>query len=305
MEKQQTKIRYNTDAKIVATKGLSFEIIGCGSGDRLALCLHGFPSQAICWRHQLPLLAKMGYRAWAPNQRGYGNSDRPARVRDYAIDHLLEDIAQIIDASGTRSTVLIAHDWGGLLAWFFAARRLRPIDALIILNAPHPACAAVAYRRWRQIRKAWYMAAAQIPWLPEWLLGLRNAWLVGKLMTIVAGSPEVFPPQILRLYRDEAARPGALKAMLNWYRALVRAGPPAEMKGAFPKVEIPTLVIWGEADAALDISCLDGLDDHVPNLTLRRLPGVSHWVQEEVPETVNQEIERFLKELASSQKHFE
>jgi len=239
----------------------------------------------------------MGYRAWALNQRGYGNSDRPDRVKDYAIDRLLEDIAAVIDASGARSTVLIAHDWGGLLAWFFAARRLRPVDALIILNAPHPACAAVAYRRWRQMRKAWYMAAAQIPWLPEWLLGFGNAWLVGKLMTIVAASPKIFPPQILRFYRDQAARPGALKAMLNWYRALIRAGVPAEMKGPFPKIDIPTLVIWGEADAALDISCLDGLEDYVSNLTVRRLPGVSHWVQEEVPDAVNQEIERFLRRL--------
>ena len=302
--KDQERTGRNLVATMIPANGLSFEVTSRGAGDRLALCLHGFPSHAICWRDQLPALERLGFRAWAPNLRGYGGSSRPVRVADYAIDRLLEDIAAIIDVSDAKSTVLIAHDWGGLLAWFFAARRLRPLDALIILNAPHPACAAIAYRRWRQMLKAWYMAAAQIPWLPERLLGLGHAWLVGKLMVSVARSSRVFPPDMLDFYRERAAEPGALKAMLDWYRALVRCGVPEEMKGTFPKIDVPTLVIWGEADAALDISCLDGLEDHVPNLTLRRLPGVSHWVQEEVPERVNQMIDAFLSGLPA-RKHFE
>jgi epoxide hydrolase 4 len=280
----------------VAANGLSFETFECGGGDRLALCLHGFPSHATCWDAQLPMLAALGYRAWAPNQRGYGGSSRPRGAAAYAIDRLLEDIAAIIDASPAKSTVLIGHDWGGLLAWFFAARRLRPLDALIILNAPHPACAAVAFRRWRQLRKGWYLAAFQIPFLPDACLRFNRAWLLGRVMAAVAGSRAVFSPERLQFYRAQAARPGAVTAMLNWYRGLVRGGVPREMKAVFPSIEVPTLVIWGDGDAVLDSSCLEGLDRYVANLTESRLPGVSHWVQEEAPEAVNAIVTAFLRE---------
>jgi pimeloyl-ACP methyl ester carboxylesterase len=279
----------------VSANGLSFETFECGVGDRLALCLHGFPSHAICWDAQLPMLAKLGYRAWSPNQRGYGRSSRPRGVAAYAIDRLLEDIAAIIDASAAKSTVLIGHDWGGLLAWFVAARRVRPLDALIILNAPHPACAAVAFRRWRQLRKGWYLAAFQIPFLPDACLRFNRAWLVGRLMAAVAGPRAVFSAERLEFYRTEAARPGAVTAMLNWYRGLFRGGVPPEMKSTFPLIEAPTLVIWGEGDAVLDPSCLEGLDRYVANLTVSRLPGVSHWVQEEAPEVVNEIVAGFLR----------
>jgi len=280
----------------VAANGLSFETFECGGGDRLALCLHGFPSHATCWDAQLPMLAALGYRAWAPNQRGYGGSSRPRGAAAYAIDRLLEDIAAIIDASPAKSTVLIGHDWGGLLAWFFAARRLRPLDALIILNAPHPACAAVAFRRWRQLRKGWYLAAFQIPFLPDACLRFNRAWLLGRVMAAVAGSRAVFSPERLQFYRAQAARPGAVTAMLNWYRGLVRGGVPREMKAVFPSIEVPTLVIWGDGDAVLDSSCLEGLDRYVANVTESRLPGVSHWVQEEAPEAVNAIVTAFLRE---------
>jgi len=288
----------NSDAAVttrtVAAGGLSFEILECGAGDRLALCLHGFPSLALCWEKQLPMLARLGYRARAPNQRGYGRSSRPAGAAHYTIDTLLGDIAAIIDASGARSTVLIAHDWGGLLAWFFAARRIRPLEKLIILNAPHPACAAVAYRKWRQMRKGWYILAFQIPWIPDFLLRFNRAWLVERLMLFVAGGRKVFTPDALAAYRRAAAEPGAVTAMLNWYRGMVRGGVAPEVAGKCPVIETPTLVIWGDGDVALDVTCLDGLEAYVTHLTVERLPGVSHWVQEEAPERVNALIAGFL-----------
>lgn len=282
--------------RMVSANGLSFETLTCGDGDRLALLLHGFPSLSICWQDQLPALAAMGYRAWAPNLRGYGRSSRPGHVADYVIDNLLQDIAGIIDASGARSIILIGHDWGGLLAWFFAARKIRRLDGLIILNAPHPACAAVAYRRWRQMRKAWYILVFQVPWLPDRLLRLGQAWLVGRLMKSVAGNRRIFLPEKLAAYRQAAAVPGATTAMLNWYRGLVRGGVPAELEGRFPVIDVPTLVIWGDDDVALDPCCIEGVEAYVPNVSVHHLPGVSHWVQEQEPETVNQLIRTFLSE---------
>ncbi len=127
----------------VKANGLAFETLMAGNGERFALLLHGFPEHAISWREQMAALARQGYTVWAPNQRGYGRSSRPSRVADYDIEHLIEDVAGLIDvarARGATRTVLIGHDWGGVVAWCFAARNLRPLDALVILNAPHPMC---------------------------------------------------------------------------------------------------------------------------------------------------------------------
>ena len=282
-----------TERKIAAN-GLSFEVLECGSGDRLVICLHGFPSHARCWEAQLPVLANAGYRVWAPNLRGYGESSRPQSPADYTVDKLLADIAGLIDAAQASSVTIVAHDWGGLLAWFFAARRIRALDRLVILNAPHPACAAVAYRKWRQMRKGWYIMAFQIPGLPDFLLGANRAWGIGKVLRWASSRVAVFSEAQIAFYRERAARPGAVTAMLNWYRGLTRGGVPDELKGKFPVTETPTLIIWGDNDVALDRSCIAGVDAYVPNVTIRHLPGVSHWVQEQEPATVNRMLSAFL-----------
>jgi pimeloyl-ACP methyl ester carboxylesterase len=280
--------------RAIAANGLSFEMLECGEGDRLALCLHGFPSHAVCWREQLPALAAQGFRAWAPSLRGYGETTRPVGAANYTVEKLLGDIAAIIDVSGAKSVVLIGHDWGGLLAWFFAARRIRPLDGLIILNAPHPACAAIAYRKWKQLRKGWYIMAFQIPWLPDLILSANRAWAIGRLMVSVGGGKKIFSAATIDFYRNNAAGKGAVTAMLNWYRGMMRGGVPPELAGKFPKIETPTLVIWGDGDVALDFSSIADAGKYVSQLTMRRLPGVSHWVPEEVPDQVNALIGEFL-----------
>src|SRR5258705_2946844 len=116
--------------QIVRANGIDFNVAMAGSGERLALCLHGFPESSFSWRHQMPLLARLGYRVWAPDLRGYGESERPPRVQDYAIEKLMEDVGGLIDAAGARSTLLLAHDWGGSIAWYFALRRVRSLDRL-------------------------------------------------------------------------------------------------------------------------------------------------------------------------------
>ena len=122
----------------VRANGLDFHVNACGDGDRLALFLHGFPELGHSWRHQLPVLAELGYRAWAPDLRGYGRSDRPVGLDAYAIEKLVDDVGGLIDAAGTRETVLIAHDWGAMIAWQFAAHRVRPLSRLVVMNGPAP-----------------------------------------------------------------------------------------------------------------------------------------------------------------------
>ena len=134
--------------------GLTFELAEMGQGDRLALMLHGFPELALSWRHQMPVLAARGWRVWAPNLRGYGASSRPAGVAAYHADRLLEDVAAIVDAAQPRELMIVAHDWGGALAWQFALRKLRPLTALAVMNMPHPAGFARALRTREQKRRS-------------------------------------------------------------------------------------------------------------------------------------------------------
>ena len=280
----------------VRANGLTFHVAECGDGDRLALCLHGFPESWFSWRHQLPMLAALGYRAWAPDLRGYGDSERPPRVADYAIEHLLADVGGLIDAAGARETIVLAHDWGALIAWYAAMRRVRPLARLVIMNVPHPACFDREVRRWRQLRRSWYALLFQVPHLPEALLGARQARAIGDAFRNSAVDRSRFPDEVVQVYRDNAAQPGALTAMLNYYRAHGRGGGAARQRAlGYPVIETPTLMIWGEEDVALTKETTYGTDRWVRDLTIRYLPNVSHWVQQEAPEAVNAMVKTWLE----------
>jgi pimeloyl-ACP methyl ester carboxylesterase len=279
----------------VAANGINFEVATMGSGDRLALCLHGFPEHAYSWRFQMPLLAKLGYRVWAPNLRGYGGTDSPREISAYRVETLVEDVASLIRASGAPETLLIAHDWGGALAWTLAMQHPQLINRLVVMNLPHPACFMREFRHPTQFLKSWYMLFFQLPVLPELLLGRGQGRATAEAIRRSACDPARFPDEAMEVYRQNAARPGGLTAMLNWYRALFRGGGMRRARGnAFPKIETPTLFLWGDADVALSIRTTRGTEEYVSNLTFRVLPGVSHWVQQEAPETVNAMLEAWL-----------
>jgi epoxide hydrolase 4 len=280
--------------EFIRSNGLDFEVATCGHGDRLALCLHGFPEHALSWRRQLPVLANLGYRVWAPNQRGYGRSSRPPEVSDYAVHKLTQDVAGLIDASGAKETVLIAHDWGAVVAWNFAIRKLRPLDSLIILNVPHPKCYLERLYRSTQFWKSWYIYFFQLPWIPEWLLTRRGGKAISDLVLRSSTNPGQFPRDLLDIFRENATSPGAMTAMINWYRALFRSSARRAIREGFPIISTRTLMIWGEEDVALDKSTTWNTDRYVSDLTLRYLPGVSHWVQQDAPEAVNEMITCFL-----------
>ncbi len=273
--------------RTVDANGITFEVIEDGEGDRLALLLHGFPEHAVSWRHQMAPLAALGYRVWAPNLRGYGRTTRPPRIADYALPVLLDDVAALIDAARPRETVLVGHDWGGVLAWCLAATRRRPLRRLAILNAPHPTVFRAALRRPAQLRRSWYVALFQVPALPEHLLRANDAAALRRMF-----APLALPPDVLATYIGQIGEPGAATAMLNWYRALRL--PAARVAGLDRVIETPTLVVWGERDVALDLSCLNGLDRVVRDLRIQRLPGVSHWVQGEAPAALNDLLGGFL-----------
>ena len=279
----------------VTANGINFEVATMGSGDRLALCLHGFPEHAYSWRHQMPLLARLGYRVWAPNLRGYGNTDSPREVSAYKPRTLVEDIASLIKAAGARETLLLAHDWGAALAWSLAMQQPKLINRLAIFNMPHPACFARELRRPGQLLKSWYIFFFQLPVLPEFLLGRRQGRAAAELIRRTSRGPARFPDEVLEVYRANAARPGGLTAMVHWYRAALRGGGMRRFFGRdIPAIHVPTLFLWGDADVALSRRTTRVTEQYVSDLTFRVLPGVSHWVQQEAPEAVNAMLEAWL-----------
>lgn len=276
----------------VEANGLTFEVATAGEGDHLALCLHGFPELHYSWRNQIPVLAEMGYRVWAPNLRGYGGTDRPQGTDAYRLRTLAKDVAELIDASGAKQVTLIAHDWGAIIAWYFAILKVRPLTRLVILNVPHPKCAEREIKKWRQMKKSWYIFFFQLPWLPERFLSRGNFAPIRRIFRDSAINKERFDDATLEPYVRAAQRPGAASAMLNYYRALLRRKDARDV--ASGKVDVPTLVLWGEQDVAIDIHVLDGMEDYVSDLTVRRFPQASHWVQQDVPDEINAALKDWL-----------
>jgi len=267
--------------KWIEANGLTFEVAEAGQGDRLALCLHGFPELHYSWRHQMPMLAQLGYHVWAPNMRGYGGTSRPKHKKDYRLDNLTADVAALIDASGAKEVTLLAHDWGALVAWQFA-----------IQNVPHPLCGRRELKHWRQLKKSWYMFFFQLPRLPERMLGRDDAQPISRIFRESAVNKDRFTREEAEPYRAAAAQPGALTAMVNYYRALFQTRDGLRLGDGI--VHVPTLVIWGEQDLAIDIHVLDGMDQYVPDLTVRRFPNASHWVQQDIPGEVNAALKEWL-----------
>jgi pimeloyl-ACP methyl ester carboxylesterase len=284
----------------VAANGVEFEVATLPPAKedtgKLALCLHGFPECAYSWRLQMPMLAALGYRVWAPNLRGYGGSSCPTGVDAYRTQTLVDDVAGLIAASGATDILLLAHDWGGVLAWALAIERPELVQRLIVCNLPHPACFQRELRRPPQMFMSWYMALFQLPRLPEWLLTRNRAAAVSQMFLRTARDKAKFPREVTEVYRANALRPGGMTAMLHWYRALRRPGGLRDIVAKHgTQVKVPTLFLWGDADVALSIKTTDGTEKYVPDLTFRVLPGVSHWVQQDAPETVNAMIEAWVK----------
>ncbi len=284
----------NIHREIIAAGDLKFEVLCAGDPEssRLALCLHGFPEHAHSWRLQMPLLARLGYRVWAPNQRGYGNTrPRPKNKAYYHRDRLLEDVAALIDASGANEVTLIGHDWGGALAWLFALRAVRPLERLVVMNLPHPARFYEHLLNDRaQQKRSRYERLFQIPWLPDWLLSRNHASAIGRMFSEGLTRSGAMADADVRVFRENAAARGAMTAMLNWYRA----NPFREaFAGEFAVLETPTLMIWGVNDIALGQEMTIGTDEIVRDFTLRYLDA-SHSVQQDAPDETNAILEAWL-----------
>lgn len=276
---------------ILKANGLDFACDTAGEGPDVALCLHGFPESRFSWRFQLPFLAAQGWRVVAPDLRGYGGSSRPDGKAAYRVDHLVDDVVGMFAALQPRRKLLVAHDWGAVIAWLVAMRRAVDLDGLVIMNVPHPTVFRdLVSHYWPQRLKSWYVLFFQLPWLPEWLLRQNRAEGIAKAFLDMAVDKAMFPPDVLEEYRRNALIPGALTAMINYYRANLGI-----LDETAAPIDIPTLMLWGEEDKALDVKLTEGYGPHVRDFTLVRFPNVSHWVQQEAPVPVNTAMLEWLR----------
>lgn len=255
------------------------------------ILLHGFPENWYSWRQQIPVLANAGYRVIVPDQRGYNLSDKPAGIAAYGIENLTADVRELITTLGYNQAIIVGHDWGGVVAWYFAMTYPELTTRLVVMNAPHPAAYARELRQNpSQQRKSWYVLAFQIPWLPETLLTFAPATTARRLFQQTAVRQEAFPGADIQFMAAAIAQPGAMRAAINWYRALLRY-PPATSK---QPITTPTLLIWGENDIALDKSLTYDLVHWVPHIKVHTILHCGHWVQNEAAGEVNRQLLEFL-----------
>jgi pimeloyl-ACP methyl ester carboxylesterase len=306
--------------RFVDTNGVRLHCAIAGDGP-LVVLLHGFPESWYCWRHQIAALAPR-FRVVAPDLRGYNDSDKPRDVGAYTLAEVTADVVGLIAALGEREAIVVGHDWGGAVAWTLAMERPEVVRRLVILNCPHPAIFVRHLRENpRQAARSLYMLLFQIPWLPERLLGLRRAWLVGRAVERSAVRRDTLTAEALDTLRTNASKPGALRGALNYYRALRRM---PDARGAYPRwlrrflygdrpldgvrerpqdwppVTAPTLVIWGENDFALGRELTLGMEALVTGpLQIKYIPLCGHWVQQEQPDVVNGHLLDFLADLSS------
>ncbi|HJE24736.1 MAG TPA: alpha/beta fold hydrolase [Methylorubrum populi] len=276
----------------VALGSLRLHLAEAGPGDGPpTILLHGFPEFWFGWRHQIGPLAESGLRLLIPDQRGYGLSDRPKGIAAYHLDRLARDVIALADACGVTRFRLVGHDWGGLVAFWTASFFPERVERLAVLNAFHPGVFGPYLRRHPgQVLRSAYAGAFQLPLLPERLLTVRNGHLLRELMRRSSDSG-TFGEADLDAYAREWLRPGAVTAMLGWYRALARL--PRDRHP--PKVAAPTLILWGERDQALQPGLATASLALCERGRLQRFPEATHWVQHDLPEAVNAALIDFLR----------
>ncbi len=248
------------------------------------LLLHGFPEFWYGWHRQIEPLATAGFRVIVPDQRGYNLSSKPSGVAAYALIELVSDVIAIADQLGQEKIFLAGHDWGAAVAWSAALLHPQRISKLVVLNVPHPSVMRkFLSTRPRQFLRSWYMFFFQLPWLPEALFSAFN-FRVGERALLRSSCPGTFSAEDLAQYRTAWSQPGALTAMINWYRALFRT------RARFPDktVHVPTRILWGERDAFLLTEMARESLRYCTNAELFTFPSATHWLQHEEPARVSE-----------------
>jgi len=289
-----------TRTRVVLPTGVELDVTHGGpDGAPAIFFLHGFPESARTWRYQLADLSR-DYRVFAPDQRGFARSSKPSGVDNYTHEKPIGDLIALADLFGVERFTLVGHDWGGAIAWAAALGHADRIERLAIVNAPHP----LVFQRstfddMNQRKASQYIRAFRVPGMETYIANdLDNFFektFSGHFELTLSDAEKA-------AYIDEWSQPGAIEAMLNWYRAAPIIVPamdetperPAYLDAPFPVLKMPVLVVWGMNDRALTPSQLSGLDDLVSDLRLVRVPDAGHFITWEKPEAVTSALREFL-----------
>jgi len=274
----------------VVTNDVRLHVVEAGpeDGDPVIL-LHGFPEFWYGWRNQIPALAEAGHRVVVPDQRGYNTSEKPHGIEPYHLDTLVDDVVGLVEEQGHEQLPILAHDWGAIVGWHMATTRPEHVERLVNINVPHLAVYDdVMPGDIRQVLKSWYVFFFQIPWLPERLATVDD-FSPGEA-ALRDSRPGAFTDAEIEHYKEAWSRPGAVESMINWYRALVQLDP--DTSGS-PRVEVPTLLLWGVDDSALRRTLAQPSIDLCDDGQLVFFEECTHWVQHEEPDRVNDYVTDF------------
>jgi pimeloyl-ACP methyl ester carboxylesterase len=260
----------------------SFEVTdtpaaGPAGAERAVILLHGFPQDRRCWERVTPALAAAGYRVLAPDLRGYSPGARPAARSAYRNSELAADVLALADAAGAERFHLAGHDWGAALAWYLAGRHPGRVISLAALSVPHPRAFVRAMIAGSQAARSWYMAAWQLPWLPERALGGRDGQAL-RDMLVRTGLDSASADR----YAARARDPGGLLGPLNWYRAM-----PFSLREPAGPVRVPTVFAWGNRDQFVSPAAARLCGRYVTGpYRLAELDGATHWLPEQASDQV-------------------
>ncbi len=291
-----------TPQRVALSTGVELDVWTTGNPEAPpVIFLHGFPESHRTWRHQIAALSHR-FHCIAPDQRGYARSSKPPEVADYAVPKLVADVFALADALGLDRFTLAAHDWGGAIGWAAALADQRRVERLIICNAPHPYVFQKTLIEDRAQREAsQYIRVFRGTELEERIAEHGAAWFFDhSFMRHLTG--DQVDADDRAAYIDEWSQPGALTAMFNWYRASPMDVPTVDgpippapfLDKPFPKLTMPVLVVWGMRDPALLPCQIEGLEDHIDDLTIVRVDA-GHFAPWEAPDAVTQALDGWLE----------
>ena len=288
--------------RLLLSTGITMNVALAGADDAPpVILLHGFPESHRTWRALAPLISDK-LRLVMPDQRGFGDSDRPQEVEAYATDELIADIFALADALGIDRFALVGHDWGGAVAWAAAIQGNERVERLAIVNSPHPLIFQKSLIEDEAQREAsQYIRAVRDPHFEKFVEGIGYEAFFDKSFAKHVDLDSI-PPEERKTYIAQWSRPGALSAMLNWYRASRMVVPqpgitvdvPDLVLRAFPKIKIPVRVIWGLEDKALLPVQLEGIGEVAEDVEVFPLKGVGHFAPWQAPERVAEALGPFL-----------
>ena len=265
---------------------LTFDATTCGQrGQPLVLFLHGFPQTSYAWRHQLPFLAAQGYCCVAPDQRGYSAGARPAEQDQYAMALLVEDMLGVMDALDYPEAHIVGHDWGGQISWLLGALHPDRVRSLTVLSRPHPAAFG---RAMKDDAKQSGRSGHHRAFMNKDSARLLLEEDARRLRRTLSG--QGVAEEHIRAYLEVLGDEDALDAAINWYRV---RGPNRDLAGAnIPVVKVPTLYLWGDADATVGRMAVDRTRDFVSpgQYRLVVVPGAGHFITDQVVDVVNDNL---------------